>query len=271
MANWKIVRKADNEIVQSYESDKKEQRTGKFGGPIDDPEVHAHLKVPDGVDPNGVAVVDDDTPSKASAVYEGVTYSAQNTGFEGNNISLVFDGSTSIADVVAAWNAANPSNTVEHDAGDDTVQPSGGTVNLSGGDAGGLRLVEDSATLLAYQKEENRKARAAEIANQEKISEDAIATALSNRKKETQLMFAVNNLFEYLKGLQEAAGIDTASMSQAAQDGRQGLVDMQTNMLSPVLSAMSTRDAAVQDFVANNLPHPAAGLPDDVDDYYSNL
>lgn len=70
---------------------------------------------------------------KSSGVYEDVTYTATNVGVLGDSISLVFDGSDSIATVVSNWNTMNPANTVEHDASDDSVIPSAGTLNLADG------------------------------------------------------------------------------------------------------------------------------------------
>lgn len=268
MAYYKIVRKSDSKILQSYESDKKELRTGKYGGELDDPLLVEHLQVPDGVDPNGVVVIDQEDPTAASKAYEGVTYTANQTGAEGNNIALVFDGNDDIATVVQAWNDANPEKTVSHDAGDDTVVPSAGTVQLENGDDGGLALQEDAATLEAWQKEQNLSARALFIAEEEKTAENAIASALGLRQKETQLMFAVNHIFEYLKSLQTAASILDGDMSQAGQDAKTALADMQTNMLGPANAAMATRDSNVQGF---SLPYPSAGLPDGYTDYYTEL
>lgn len=49
----------------------------------------------------------------------------------GDPIALVFDGSETVAEVVAAWNSANPSNTV-YAIGDEDFVPSEGTIPLSG-------------------------------------------------------------------------------------------------------------------------------------------
>lgn len=69
----------------------------------------------------------------ASAEHEGVTFTADNLGTDGNSISLVFNGTDDINTVVGAWNSANPSNTASHDgAGTDIL--SSATINLSGGE-----------------------------------------------------------------------------------------------------------------------------------------
>jgi hypothetical protein len=61
-----------------------------------------------------------------------ITFTAVNPGPIGNSISLVFNGSSTVATVVAAWNSANPSNTVGFTGpGSDT--PTAQTVNLGGG------------------------------------------------------------------------------------------------------------------------------------------
>jgi len=192
MAFWKRIRKSDLSIIDGYESDKKELRTDRFGGPDDKLELVEHIQVPDGLNVNGVKAIDD----------------------------------------------------------------------------GGLTLVADPAALDIYEKEENREARAQEIVSQEATTDDTINSLLKFSQGTTQLMLAVNDLFEYLKGLQAAASINTGNMSQPAQDSRQALVEMQTDLLAPIQTARGTRDAAVTGFV---LPNPSAGLPADVDDYYSNL
>jgi hypothetical protein len=58
--------------------------------------------------------------------------SAVNAGDAGNSISLVFDGIDDVDTVVAAWNAANPSNQVVVDGGGTSV-PTALTYTLSGG------------------------------------------------------------------------------------------------------------------------------------------
>jgi len=271
MAKWKRIRKSDLSIIDGYDSNKKELQTGKFGGPDDDPTLVEHVQVPDGVDENGVKAIDQATPDKASASYEGVNYEASNTGAEGNNISLVFDGIDDIKTVVDAWNAANNNNQVTHDAGDETVVPSAGTVQLASGDAGGIALVADATTLDTYQKEENRNARMTEIQRLEKLSDAEIATELGHAQPSSHLMIVANNILVLLLDLQAQASIDTANLSQPAQDARAALVAAQSDLLGPIQTSIVTRNAGVANFMANSLPHPSAGLPADVDDYYSNL
>lgn len=70
---------------------------------------------------------------KAAASYESVAYTALEVGEDGNSISVVFDGNNTIAEAVSTWNTANPTNLVEHDAVDDTVVPTAGTVQLADG------------------------------------------------------------------------------------------------------------------------------------------
>jgi hypothetical protein len=63
---------------------------------------------------------------------------AINAGTAGNSITLAFDGVDDIDTVLAAWNAANTSNTAEIVSGDDTQVPDDlETLTLSGGTATG--------------------------------------------------------------------------------------------------------------------------------------
>ena len=85
-------------------------------------------------DGNFVSV--DTTPIPAESAYaehEGVTYTADVAGSAGNAISLVFDGIETIEQVVLAWNTANPTNTVSHDAVDDQVVPTATTLQFDQG------------------------------------------------------------------------------------------------------------------------------------------
>jgi hypothetical protein len=68
----------------------------------------------------------------ASATHDGITFTADNQGWDGNDISLVFNGTDTVDTVVNAWNAANPTNTVSHD-GAGTETPAAATVDLYGG------------------------------------------------------------------------------------------------------------------------------------------
>lgn len=68
-----------------------------------------------------------------------VTLTANNPGSAGNSIALVFNGSTTIAAAVAAWNIANPTNQVTLTFGVGTQTPTSQTVTLSGLDKAGLR------------------------------------------------------------------------------------------------------------------------------------
>jgi hypothetical protein len=68
----------------------------------------------------------------ATATEQGVTFTADNLGTIGDGISLGFNGIADVDAVVAAWNLANPSNTVSHDGAGTEVLTTA-TVNLSGG------------------------------------------------------------------------------------------------------------------------------------------
>jgi hypothetical protein len=86
----------------------------------------------------GAVTVDSSTTAavKATATAEvdsnDVTFTASTGGLAGNDISLVFDGSDTLDDVVGAWNSANPSNQVAHDGTGEDV-PDAQTVDLAGG------------------------------------------------------------------------------------------------------------------------------------------
>jgi hypothetical protein len=59
-----------------------------------------------------------------------IIFTANVPGYNGQNISLVFNGSSTVATVVNAWNTANPTNTVSY-TGLGTVVPTAQTVNLA--------------------------------------------------------------------------------------------------------------------------------------------
>jgi hypothetical protein len=46
MAKWAIVEKSTNKIKTTYLSDKKEQGTNRFGGPLDNAALFVHVKIP---------------------------------------------------------------------------------------------------------------------------------------------------------------------------------------------------------------------------------
>lgn len=72
--------------------------------------------------------------AQASAVYDGVTFTAQLPGLNGNLISLDFDGVQTVDNVVNNWNTANPDNPVGYEppsAGGDI--PVEGSADLTGG------------------------------------------------------------------------------------------------------------------------------------------
>jgi hypothetical protein len=68
----------------------------------------------------------------ASRSILGVTVTANTAGAAGN-VSLQADGSETIAELIAAWNTANPSNQLTAGAGDKTQVPAAGSLALSGG------------------------------------------------------------------------------------------------------------------------------------------
>jgi hypothetical protein len=61
-----------------------------------------------------------------------IIFTAVSAGTIGNSISLVFNGTATVATVVGAWNTANPTNQVSY-TGLGTVIPMAQTINLSGG------------------------------------------------------------------------------------------------------------------------------------------
>jgi hypothetical protein len=69
---------------------------------------------------------------------EEVTITANTAGTAGNSITLTFDGVDDVDTVLAAWNAANPSNQATLDSGDGGQVPDDGDLlQLSGGVTGG--------------------------------------------------------------------------------------------------------------------------------------
>lgn len=75
------------------------------------------------------------TPAK-HAVYVSDNFEliATTSGVVGNSISISFDGTTSLGDMVAAWNLANPANQITIQAGEETFIPPVSTITLSGGE-----------------------------------------------------------------------------------------------------------------------------------------
>ncbi len=71
---------------------------------------------------------------KATATVGPNVFTAVNFGTSGNLISLIFNGTDDVSTVVAAWNAANPTNQVVFTGSGATV-PTAQTVNLTGGAA----------------------------------------------------------------------------------------------------------------------------------------
>jgi len=83
----------------------------------------------------------------AQALYSGVTFTALTAGTAGNSISLVFDGSSNILEILDAWNTTNPSNQVGSNATSGATILPAGTVNLANAQAGLTDVNVVSATL----------------------------------------------------------------------------------------------------------------------------
>ena len=79
----------------------------------------------------------------ATATVLDVDLVADTAGAAGN-VDLVFDGVETIDDVLLAWNAANPLNTISIDTGDGTQVPSASTVSLLGGFDAITHVVKES-------------------------------------------------------------------------------------------------------------------------------
>jgi len=84
---------------------------------------------------SGKVVIDDSTiaAETAECLYEEVTFSAVVAGAAGNDIVLEFDGIKTITAVLNEWNTANPTNTAESDAADESVILTSSQVTLAGG------------------------------------------------------------------------------------------------------------------------------------------
>jgi len=72
-----------------------------------------------------------------------VIWQADNVGSVGNSITLVFDGTDDTDTVLAAWNAANPSNTASVVGGTGNFTPTADTVILGGGGSAGYELAHN--------------------------------------------------------------------------------------------------------------------------------
>ena len=70
---------------------------------------------------------------KSQGEIQSVIFTALVAGSEGNGINLVFNGTDTIDQVVTAWNNANPTNGVEHNAQDGSEVLEAGAVELIGG------------------------------------------------------------------------------------------------------------------------------------------
>jgi hypothetical protein len=69
----------------------------------------------------------------ASVTYHGITFTANQTGTQGNSIALVFDGTSTVNQIEEAWNTSNPFNTVHDSSESGTEILPAGTATLSGG------------------------------------------------------------------------------------------------------------------------------------------
>jgi hypothetical protein len=85
---------------------------------------------------------------------DAVTITANTAGTGGNSITLSFDGVDDVDTVLAAWNAANPSNQATLDSGDggqvpddgDSLQLSGGVAAIAGGSDPFANINQDLGT-----------------------------------------------------------------------------------------------------------------------------
>jgi len=75
-----------------------------------------------------------------------VTITANNPGAAGNSIALVFNGSTTIAAQIAAWNLAHSNNMATLTSGSGSQTPTAGTTTLTSGVDAGSSLIGDTAT-----------------------------------------------------------------------------------------------------------------------------
>lgn len=71
--------------------------------------------------------------TKAKIKSSDITFTAVAAGISGNGIILAFNGTDTIAQVISAWNTANPSNTVTSDAEDTSKILSARTIQLTEG------------------------------------------------------------------------------------------------------------------------------------------
>jgi hypothetical protein len=257
MAIWKIWSYDDSAFLDQYEADSKDDST-KNRSYLACPPKAVHLQVPDGAVADACVYVSD-AGVAASGAYETVTYTNTVIG-EAGEITVTFDGVKTIAEIATEYG-------LTHDAGDDSVVPGAGSVDLTGG-LEPERLEEDAAELLVYKKAANQAAREAKIAEEEATCDAGIHTLVDKTSPETQLMLAANNLFEYLKALQTAASILDGDMTQAGQDAKTALTDMQTTVMGGAQTYRSTRDTNIAD-TASYYPYPSDGLPDGYSDDYT--
>lgn len=264
MKTWKIWDIAGAKFIKDYQV----ENGPDYGQqpPPHNPPAAEHLMVPEGVDTNGVIRIE--AAQRALTIYEGVKYTASIANEAGNGIALAPDGVKDIDTLVDAWNAANAGNEVTHD-GSSSAVPESGSISLSHGTDDGPQLIADADALTDYKKEKNAKARRGEISKREQIANAAIHIELNKTSEANQLMVAVNNVFEYLKALQAEAGILDADMTQAGQDAKVALADMQSGMLVNIIGHQTTRDAAIDD-TASYYPHAGDGLPDGYEDDYTD-
>jgi len=264
METWKIWHIADAKFVKDYQAENGKGPDYGQQPPDYNPPFSEHLKLPTGLDINGV--VRTEAAQKAKTVYELVNYTASVAGAAGNGIALLPNGVKDIDTLVDDWNVANTGNEVTHD-GTGTDVPASGTIQLVEGTDAGPQLIADASALKAYKEVVNSDARKTEIGKQEGIVGVGVHTVLGKKSKTSQLMTAVNHVYEYLKALQTAASVADTDMTQAGQDAKTALDTMQTDMLTPILALQTTRDAAIAD-TASYYPHTAEGLPPGyVDDY----
>lgn len=77
------------------------------------------------------------------------------------------------------------------------------------------------------------------------LCEDQIAVLINGREKATMLMFAAQNLYAYMKALQEALAIQDSSLSAAGQQAKGTLEYLKQTFGDPTNTYMAQRDAAL--------------------------
>jgi hypothetical protein len=83
--------------------------------------------------PSGSLQLSGGSGTQATGFYSGVTFRAADLGVEGNTITLSFDGSSTVEQVVTAHNNSSRKKVIRHPISLDLTVPPAGTVSLLGG------------------------------------------------------------------------------------------------------------------------------------------